>query len=135
MIGGRSVQPMEKTYFDPERYGDHYAILPKESVEGDPYGTDISYIHAKFGNVRKCYNFTDECMEKFPEFTTEYQKYWTDEPSMFPTPMDVVNYLIAHPDVGAEIRPYFNFIDEWADGWEAIKHYLEEEGKAKDKTK
>lgn len=119
---------MEKTYFQPDRYGDHYAILPEGSVEGDPYGEDVSYIHAKFGRVTKRWNFTPECEKKFPEFVSEYQKHFNgDATGMFKTAMDVVDYLIAHPDAGKEIRPYYNFIDEWADGWESVKHYLEGE--------
>lgn len=125
------MQPMEKTYFQPEHYDDHYAILPSGSVKGDPYGTDISYIHAKFGRLKKAYHFTKECREHFPEFVTEYDKYWrSDETGLFKTAMDVADYLIAHPEAGKEIHPYFNFIDEWADGWEAIKTYLEQEQEA-----
>jgi len=128
MIGGRSVQPMEKIYFQPEHFDNHYAILPSGSVEGDPYGTDISYIHAKFGRLMKSYHFTAGCKKRYPEFVSEYQRYWNgDKTGLFKTGIDVAEYLIAHPDAGQEIRPYFNFIDEWADGWDAIKTYLEQE--------
>lgn len=125
------MQPMEKIYFQPEHYGDHYAILLRDSVVGDPYGHDISYIHAKFGRLQKAYHFTEECQKRFPEFTSAYKKYWEgDKSGMFKTAMDVADYLIAHPEAGKEIRPYFNFIDEWADGWEAIKVYLAQEEKS-----
>lgn len=122
---------MAKLYFQPEQYGDHYAILPSGSVEGNPYGSEISYIHAKFGRLKKAYNFTDDCRKRFPEFVAEYEKYWnSDTTGMFQTALDVANYLIAHPEAGEAIRPYFNFIDEWAYDWQAIKVYLEQEAES-----
>lgn len=127
---------MEKLYFEPERYGDHYAILPKDSVKWSAYGeSDVSYIHAKWGRLKKAYWFTKAFEKKYPEFVAEYKKYWNDESGAFKTGMDVADYLIAHPDIGAEVHPYFNFIDEWADGWEAIKTYLEQEAKTSDDPK
>lgn len=122
-----------KTYLDPAQFGESYAIIPGDGM-GDPYGTEVSYIHAKFGDVRKCYNFTDECRARFPEFVAAYDAYWTDRTSgPFKSADDVVDYLIAHPDAGAEIKPYFNYVDEWCDGWDGMKQYLTEQNKPDDK--
>ena len=49
--------------------------------EIDYYGTKDSYIHLKFGDIRKMYNFTKELEKKYPDFTREYAKYWNCEKS------------------------------------------------------
>jgi len=43
--------------------------------EIDYYGTKDNYIHLKFGDARKMYNFTPEFIKEYPLFAKEYSKY------------------------------------------------------------
>ena len=45
----------------------------------DYYGEDANYIHTKFGDLRKMYNFTPAFKELYPKFAEEYTKYWNGE--------------------------------------------------------
>lgn len=85
------------------------------------YGETDNYIHLKFGDCRKMYNFTKEFTEKYPDFAREYQNYFMGEKSMFETPEQVVDYVF---DNNLPINWYFNFTDEHATSREEIEDYL-----------
>lgn len=73
------------------------------------YGTDADYIHAKFGDLRKMYNFTDSFKHKYPKFCEEYTKYWNGEYSAFKQPQQIVEYVEQN---NIPVHFYFNYTDE-----------------------
>ena len=90
------------------------------------YDGDFACIHAKFGDFRKCYNFPDGFREEYPNFCSEYEKYWECEKSIFVDPMHIVNYIewYAIPCV-----LYSNFCDrEFAD-FDAVREWIRREWK------
>lgn len=84
------------------------------------YGDKDNYIHAKFGDLRKCYNFTKEFTEKYPRFSEEYGKYFMCEESMFSNPLEIINYIIFFE---IPVHAYFNFTDTPAT-WKEVQKYL-----------
>ncbi len=92
--------------------------------EIDYYGNSDNYIHLKFGDVRKNYNFTPELKKKYPNFTKEYSKYWEDKPSRFKNAFQIVSYVY---DLNLPISFYFNFTDTPAFSKEEIISYLIDE--------
>jgi len=85
------------------------------------YDGDFACIHAKFGDFRKCYCFPDDFREKYPNFCSEYQKYWSYQKSVFVDPMHIVNYIerFAIPCV-----LYSNMYDrEFAD-FDAVREWI-----------
>lgn len=95
--------------------------------EIDYYGTEDNYIHLKFGNARKCFNFTEEFRNKYPEFTESYEYYWDNTPNK----IEDNNFYSAY-DVVETARAlklpanlfYFNFTDTPATSYEEIEEYL-----------
>lgn len=75
----------------------------------DYYGGKDNYIHAKFGDLRKMYNFTDDFREKYPEFSKNYASYWRGEYSVFKQPQQIVDYVAQN---NIPVHFYFNFTDE-----------------------
>lgn len=89
------------------------------------YGTDADYIHLKFGDMQKAYNFTDEFRAKYPNFCAEYELYWNqDEKCRFKSPLQIAQYIDMF-DVPVHL--YFNFTDEPAkDMTEVYAYFLRE---------
>lgn len=75
----------------------------------DYYGTKDNYIHAKFGDLRKMYNFTQALRELYPRFCEEYIKYWNGEYSVFKQPQQIVKYVDENK---IPVHFYFNYTDE-----------------------
>lgn len=91
----------------------------------DYYGDEDNYIHLKWGDCVKMYNFTDELIEKYPLFTTEYKKYWdNDDTCQFKNPYQIINYVF---DNDIPINFYFNFTDTPVYDREDIIEYLDNE--------
>ena len=85
------------------------------------YGNTFAYIHAKWGDFRKCYNFPDDFRKKYPNFCSEYEKYQRYEKSVFVDPMHIVNY-IERFDIPCKL--YSNFRDrEFAD-FDAVREWI-----------
>ena len=97
--------------------------MTKEKKEIKYYGDEDNYIHVKFGDLRKCYNFTKEFMERYPRFSEEFHKYWMCEESMFSNPLEIANYIIRF-DI--PVYAYFNFTDT-PGTWEEVQDYLKDE--------
>lgn len=96
---------------------------PKNDL--DYYGGDFACIHAKFGDFRKCYNFPEEFCKRYPNFCSEYDKYWECKKSVFENPMQIVNYIERY---GVPCALYSNFYDrEFAD-FDAVKEWICQEG-------
>lgn len=74
----------------------------------DYYGYDDNYIHAKFGDLRKQYNFTESFIEQYPNFAYEYGRYFRGELSRFLQPQQIVKYVDKYK---IPVRFYFNFTD------------------------
>ena len=97
--------------------------MEKLKKEIDYYGSEDNYIHAKFGDLRKCYNFTEDFIERYPRFSEEFSKYWMCEESLFTNPLEIVNYIIRY-DI--PVYAYFNFTDT-PGTWEEVQDYLKNE--------
>lgn len=90
------------------------------------YGDKDSYIHLKFGDARKMYNFTKEFIEKYPLFAREYQKYFEgssekDYNRAFNSPFGVVEYVYKNK---IPVNFYYNFTDTPAKNKAEIIDYL-----------
>lgn len=92
--------------------------------EIDYYGEKDNYIHLKFGDTRKMYNFTDDFVEKYPEFSKEYQNYFENKDSKFKSPFAVVEYAYSKK---IPVHFYYNFTDTPAKSKKEIMAYLVEE--------
>jgi hypothetical protein len=75
----------------------------------DYYGDKDNYIHAKFGDLRKAYNFTPELKKLYPKFCEEYAKYWNGEFCRFQQPQQIVKYVDENK---IPVHFYFNYTDE-----------------------
>ena len=93
----------------------------------DYYGTTDNYIHVKFGDLRKCYNFTESFYKKYPVFCEEFEKYFNCEECVFTDPLCICNYITFFK---IPVKAYFNFTDEPAT-WEQVKKYLHSEYRGK----
>lgn len=87
----------------------------------DFYGETANYIHLKFGDARKMYNFTEEFKKEHPNFCTEYVKYFSGKESKFEDPLQLVNY-VEHYNI--PVHFYFNYTDTPAKGFRDVKNYL-----------
>lgn len=97
----------------------------------DYYGEKDNYIHLKFGDCRKCYNFTEDFIKDNKEFAERYKDYWDNGASKlssslnkgFKSPFEVVEY--AHKKK-IPVNFYFNFTDTPAESYDEIIKYLAE---------
>ena len=90
--------------------------------EIDYYGTKDNYIHLKFGDARKMYNFTPEFIKEYPLFAKEYSKYWNgDKDCQFENPFQIVNYVFGNK---IPVHFYYNYTDEPAEDMNGIMNYL-----------
>ena len=92
----------------------------------DYYGETDNYIHLKWGNCIKKYNFTDEFIKEYPEFTERYIDYWENGANDgtrkgFKSAFEVVAF--AHKK-NVPVHFYFNYTDEPAESYEQIISYL-----------
>jgi len=88
----------------------------------DYYGNKADYIHLKFGDARKMYNFTAEFIEKYPLFAEEYAKYWSgDTMTQFKNPFQIVRYVFKNK---IPVHFYYNFMDIPAENEAEIMDYL-----------
>lgn len=90
----------------------------------DYYGTDANYIHLKFGNCIKMYNFTPDFITKHPLFAREYANYFMGRVSQFKNPFQVVNYVYKNK---IPVHFYYNFTDTPAKNRSEIMDYLSNE--------
>lgn len=100
---------------------ENFDLAYYESNEIDYYGTKDNYIHAKFGNLYKMYNFTEDFIEEYKEFAEEYKKYFEGEKSIFKKPQDILDYVKKH-DI--PVNFYFNFTDTPAESIEEVEEWL-----------
>lgn len=105
--------------------------ISNNSMIKNYYGENDSYIHLKFGEARKCFNFTKEFRKKYPQFCESYENYFfgeggESEDNEFYNAFDVVASARALK-LPANFF-YFNFTDEPAKSYREIEGYLEREG-------
>jgi hypothetical protein len=90
--------------------------------EIDYYGNEADYIHLKFGDCRKNYNFTKEFIKEHELFAREYAKYFDDKTkSQFKNPFQIVHYAYKNE---IPVHFYYNFTDTPATSEEEIMEYL-----------
>jgi hypothetical protein len=87
----------------------------------DYYGDKDNYIHLKFGDCIKAYNFTTDFREKYPKFVKAYDLYWEGKRTAFKNPFQVVSYVFNNK---VPIYWYYNYTDEPAGDREEIMNYL-----------
>lgn len=88
----------------------------------DYYGEDLDYIHLKFGDMRKMYNFTEDLRSKHPNFCAEYRKYWTNDPTCrFKSPLEIAQYIDMF-DIPVHL--YFNYTDTPVEDMTEVYEYF-----------
>lgn len=87
----------------------------------DYYGDQDNYIHLKFGDTRKMYNFTKEFIAEYPLFAREYTRYFEDKSAYFKSPFQIVEYVYKNK---IPVHFYYNFTDTPAKNKEEIINYL-----------
>lgn len=90
----------------------------------DYYGNKDNYIHLKFGDVRKMFNFTQAFREKYPKFVVEFTNYFMDRKSKFKNPFQIVSYVY---NKKLPVHFYYNFTDTPAKNKREIMEYLSNE--------
>jgi hypothetical protein len=85
------------------------------------YGTEDNYIHLKFGDCIKAYNFTKEFIEKYPKFVKAYEMYWEGKRRAFKNPFQVVSYAFNN---NIPVHFYYNYTDTPAKDRQEIIEYL-----------
>ena len=88
----------------------------------DYYGSTDNYIHLKWGDARKAYNFTEEFEKKYPVFSKQYQLYWDNEECLFKNALDIINFI---EEYEIPVHLYFNYTDTPASIKEAKIWYHE----------
>ena len=96
------------------------------------YWTDENYIHFKFWDLRKSYNFTKEFCEKYPVFAEEFWKYFDYEESIFKNPREIVLYVYYYK---IPVYFYFNFSDTPCYNKQDAIRYLTREYMGENKNK
>lgn len=96
----------------------------KKTKEIDYYGIKDNYIHLKFGNAWKMYNFTDTFKKKYPKFMKEYMDYFNQTgQGRFNNAYTVIKYI---KDYKIPVHLYFNYTDEPATVEEALDYFFRE---------
>lgn len=95
----------------------------------DYYGDKDNYIHLKFGNCVKMYNFTEDFIKNYPEFVERYVDYYNNGASNtygkgFNSAFEVVAYTHKKE---IPVHFYFNYSDEPAESYTEIINYLVDE--------
>jgi hypothetical protein len=91
--------------------------------EIDYYGEADNYIHLKWGDVRKMYNFTDDFMAEYAVFSKEYRKYWdSDNTCVFKNSYMIIKYI---KDYNIPVHLYFNMTDTPATTEESLLWWLD----------
>jgi len=96
----------------------------KKNSDIDAYGDKDNVIHFKFGDCRKMYNFTPDFENKYPEFAREYKRYFMQEPSIFKTPMQIVDFV---ESANLPVRFYSNYVDEEFEDFNATRDWINNE--------
>jgi len=95
------------------------------SSEIDYYGETDNYIHLKFGDCRKAYNFTKKFIKEHSDFAKKYQRYFQSGSQRtfedFKSPFAVVAYAFKKQ---IPVHFYYNFTDKPAKDYNEIIEYL-----------
>ncbi len=81
----------------------------------------VSVIHAKFGDFRKMYYFRSEFQKEYPNFCSEFEKYFSKKESVFKDPIQIVNYI---ERFSIPVRLYSNFWDEEFADFDAAREWI-----------
>jgi len=87
----------------------------------DYYGDKANYIHLKFGRMQKRYHFTDQFIEKYPNFCSEYRKYFFGKGEQFTTPLDIAQYVDMY---NVPVKFYYNYTDTPSRSIEDVFEYI-----------
>lgn len=94
----------------------------------DYYGETDNYIHLKFGDCRKAYNFTKKFIKEHSDFAKQYQNYFQNGSRYrsgsfdgFSSPFAVVAYAFKKQ---IPVHFYYNFTDKPAKDYNEIIEYL-----------
>jgi len=95
----------------------------------DFYGESLDYIHFKFGDALKQYNFTDKFRKRYPGFCAAYELAWEGKHGVFSPRgvMDTLKLLHYIKEYEVPVRLYSNMVDlEFADVNAALEWYINE---------
>jgi len=91
------------------------------------YGSEDNYIHLKFGDCLKAYNFTNDFRDKYPVFVKAYEGYWNGKRNVFKNALQVISYVY---NSKTPVHLYFNFTDTPVkDKAEAVAYFVRENDK------
>jgi hypothetical protein len=91
------------------------------------YGSEDNYIHLKFGDCVKAYNFTDAFRTQYPQFTQAYENYWDGKRDAFKNALQVITYIYNNK---IPVHLYFNFTDTPVKNRkEAVQYFIRENNK------
>jgi hypothetical protein len=96
------------------------------------YGIEDNYIHLKFGDCCKAYNFTPDFIKEYPQFAEAYAKYFEGKNTSytdFKNPFQVVTYVF---NKKIPVNFYYNYTDEPAGDEKEIIDYLLKENNTKE---
>ena len=84
--------------------------MKKETLKKiDYYGDADNYIHLKFGDARKMYNFTKQFTKKYPDFVKAYELYWNGESGPFKNALQIVCFVFNNK---IPVHFYYNYTDK-----------------------
>lgn len=86
------------------------------------YSENENYIHLKFGDARKKYNFTSEFIKQNKKFCEEYIKYFNEEVSKFENVFQIV-FFAKNNEIPVDLF-YYNYTDTPAEDYDEIIEYL-----------
>ena len=90
----------------------------------DYYGDSENYIHLKFGDCVKMYNFTEDFRKEYPQFVKAYEMYWEGKRHAFKNPFQVISYAFNNK---IPVHFYYNFTDTPCGDRQEITDYLLQE--------
>jgi len=91
------------------------------------YGEKDNYIHLKFGDCIKAYNFTEDFIKEYPQFVKAYKEYFMGKSRAFKNALQVISYIYNNE---IPVHLYFNFTDTPVkDREEAVSYFIRENDK------
>ena len=71
--------------------------------------------------MQKGFNFTKEFREKYPNFCSEYSKYFNGKGEQFTTPLEIAQYVNTY---NVPVKFYYNYTDTPSKSIEDVFEYI-----------
>jgi len=92
-----------------------------ETKQIDYYGDKDNYIHLKFGDCVKAFNFTEDFKKDYPTFVAGYNSYWDGKRNVFKNALQVISYIYNNY---IPVNLYFNYTDTPVKDREEVEQYF-----------